>query len=37
VGFFGFSMGAPTESGEELNCLIDRDSGRLVDYNHRQW
>ena len=37
VGFFGFSMGAPTESGEELNCLVDRDTGRLVNYNYRQW
>jgi hypothetical protein len=37
VGFFGFSMGAPTESGEELNCLIDRDTGRLGTYHYRQW
>src|SRR5512134_2806901 len=37
VGYFGLSMGAPTESGEELNCLIDRDTGRLATYNYRQW
>ena len=37
VGFFGFSMGAPTESGEELNCLMDRNTGRLSTYHYRQW
>ena len=37
VGFFGISMGAPTETGEELNCLFDRDTGRLRNYNYREW
>jgi len=36
-GFFGFGMGAPVESGEELNCLFDRSTGRLRNYNHREW
>lgn len=37
VGFFGIGMGAPVETGEELNCLFDRDTGRLVTYSYRQW
>jgi hypothetical protein len=36
-GFFGIGMGAPVESGEELNCLFDRNTGRLRNYNHREW
>ena len=36
-GFFGFGMGAPVESGEELNCLFDRSTGRLRNFNHREW
>src|SRR5512139_1997081 len=30
VGFFSMMMGTPAETGEELNCLFDRDTGRLV-------
>lgn len=37
VGFFSMTMGAPVETGEELNCLFDRDTGRLIDYNYREW
>lgn len=37
VGFFGMTMGAPVETGKELNCLFDRDTGRLSDYNYREW
>jgi len=37
IGFFGISMGAPTETGEELNCLFDRNTGRLINYNYREW
>lgn len=37
VGFFGMTMGAPLESGKELNCLFDRDTGRLIDYTYREW
>jgi hypothetical protein len=37
LGFFGISMGAPTETGEELNCLFDRNTGKLSNYNYRQW
>lgn len=37
VGFFSMMMGAPVETGEELNCLFDRDTGRLSDYNYREW
>jgi hypothetical protein len=37
VGFFSMMMGAPVETGEELNCLFDRDSGMLSDYNYREW
>lgn len=37
VGFFSMMMGAPVETGEELNCLFDRDTGRLSDYDYRQW
>lgn len=36
-GFFGIGMGAPVESGEELNCLFDRNTGRLKNYNRREW
>lgn len=37
VGFMGIAIGAPTETGEELNCLFDRVTGRLVTYNYREW
>jgi hypothetical protein len=37
VGFFGITVGAPTETGEELNCLFDRDTGRLKNYRYREW
>lgn len=37
VGFFGIGMGAPVETGDELNCLFDRKTGRLVTYQYRQW
>ena len=37
VGFFGVSMGAPVETGSELNCLFDGDTGRLIDYTYREW
>lgn len=37
VGFFSMMMGAPVETGEELNCLFDRDTGRLSDYHYREW
>jgi len=37
LGFFGISMGAPVETGEELNCLFDRNTGKLGNYNYRQW
>ena len=33
IGFFGVGMTTPTETGEELNCLFDRNTGRLSDYN----
>lgn len=36
-GFFGVGMGAPVESGEELNCLFDRSTGRLKSYNRTEW
>ena len=37
VGFFSMSMGAPVETGDELNCLFDHDTGRLIDYTYREW
>lgn len=37
VGFFGIGMGAPVDTGEELSCLFDRKTGRLVTYRYRQW
>jgi len=37
MGFFGVGMTTPTESGEELNCLFDRNTGRLKNYNRREW
>jgi hypothetical protein len=37
VGFFSMMMGAPAETGEELNCLFDRNTGRLSNYNYREW
>lgn len=37
VGFFGVAVGAPTETGEELNCLFDRETGKLKDYKYREW
>ena len=37
VGFFSMMMGAPAEGGEELNCLFDRDTGRLINYDYRKW
>jgi hypothetical protein len=37
VGGFSMTMGAPAETGEELNCLFDRDTGRLSYYTYRQW
>jgi hypothetical protein len=37
VGFFSMMMGAPVETGEELNCLFDPDTGRLIDYSYREW
>ena len=37
IGFFSMMMGAPAETGEELNCLFDRNTGRLIHYNYREW
>jgi len=37
IGFIGMGMTTPTETGEELNCLFDRKTGRLRNYNYRQW
>ena len=37
MGFFGVGMTTPTETGEELNCLFDRNTGRLKNYNRREW
>ena len=37
MGFFGVGMTTPTETGEELNCLFDRNTGRLRNYNFREW
>lgn len=37
IGFIGIGMGTPVETGEELNCLFDRDTGRLVTYQYREW
>lgn len=37
VGFFSMMLGVPAETGEELNCLIDRDTGKLSDYYRREW
>ena len=37
VGFFSMMLGAPVETGEELNCLFDHDTGRLIDYTYREW
>ena len=37
IGFFGVGMTTPTETGEELNCLIDRNTGRLKNYKYREW
>ena len=37
MGFIGVGMTKPTETGEELNCLFDRDTGRLKNYNRREW
>jgi len=37
LGFFGVTMAAPVEAGEELNCLFDRNTGRLSYYNYREW
>ena len=37
VGFFSMSLGAPVESGEELSCFFDRDTGRLSTYTYREW
>jgi hypothetical protein len=37
MGFFGVGMTAPTETGEELNCLFDRNTGRLRNYKYREW
>ena len=37
IGFFSLMMGAPAETGEELNCLFDRNTGRLSNYNYREW
>jgi hypothetical protein len=36
-GFFGIGMGGPVESGEELTCLFDRNTGKLRDYKYREW
>ena len=36
-GFFGIGMGAPVESGEELTCLFDRNTGKLRNYKYREW
>jgi hypothetical protein len=37
MGFLGMGMTTPTETGEELNCLFDRNTGRLRNYNYREW
>jgi len=37
MGFFGVGMTTPTETGEELNCLFDRNTGRLKNYNFRDF
>ena len=37
MGFIGLGMTTPTETGEELNCLFDRNTGRLRSYNYRDW
>jgi hypothetical protein len=37
MGFIGLGMTTPTETGEELNCLFDRNTGRLRNYNYRDW
>lgn len=37
IGFFGVGMTTPTETGEELSCLIDRNTGRLNNYKYREW
>jgi hypothetical protein len=37
MGFFGIGMTTPTETGQELNCLFDRNTGRLRSYNYREW
>ena len=37
MGFFGMEMGTPVETGEELNCLFDRNTGRLKNYKYREW
>lgn len=36
-GFFGMSMAAPAESGQELNCQFDRNTGRLRTWKFREW
>lgn len=36
-GFFGIGMGTPVESGEELTCLFDRNTGKLRNYKYREW
>jgi len=37
MGFLGMGMTTPAETGEELNCLFDRNTGRLRNYNYREW
>jgi len=37
MGFFGVGMTTPTETGEELNCLFDRNTGKLRNYKYREW
>jgi len=37
MGFFSMTMAAPTESGQELNCQFDRNTGRLRTWNYREW
>lgn len=36
-GFFSMSMAAPSESGQELNCRFDRNTGKLLTWNYREW
>jgi hypothetical protein len=37
MGFLGMTMMAPAESGQELNCQFDRNTGKLRTWNYREW